>query len=83
MGTRVEPSRPQTIDHKEFAAMMAAFRAGGGCICGSRRGQRRRSSKTAAVEAEAEARVMAPLFEQKTATSDPGRCARPHLMAKT
>ena len=60
----------QTLDQKEFGAMMTAMRAGNGCAC------RRRTSKTDAAVAASEARMMAPLFEQKTATSQPGRCAR-------
>eukprot|EP01043_Picozoa_sp_COSAG02_P005854 COSAG02_NODE_161_length_32629_cov_10.363142_22_plen_66_part_00 len=43
---------------------------GGGCAC------RRRASKFDAAVAETEARLMAPLFKQKTAKSHPGRCAR-------
>ena len=66
----------QTIDQREFAAMMAALRTGGSCACGSRQ---RRGSKTDAAVAEAEARVLTPLFKQKTATSDPGRCEHRRL----
>lgn len=54
--------------------MMTALRTRGGCGCNGRQRQRRRDSKTDAAVAEAEARVLAPLFTQKTATSDPGRC---------
>lgn len=66
----------QTLDQEEFADMMVALRTTGGCACGTREGQERRSSKADAAMVEAEAKLITPLFQRKSATSDPGRCVQ-------